>query len=40
MGLNKAIYFADAESSVEDLVHLTAIAAIDAYRRKMSLGQK
>ena len=40
MGLNKAIYFADAESSVEDLVHLAAIVAIDAYRRKMSLGQK
>ena len=30
MGLNKPIHFTDFESSVRDIVNLTAVAAIDA----------
>ena len=35
MGLNKAIHFTDFESSVRDIVHITAVAAIDAYVDKI-----
>lgn len=36
MGLNKPIHFTDFESSVRDIVNLTAVAVIDAivYRKK------
>ena len=35
MGLNKAIHFTDFESSVRDIVNITAVAAIDAYVDKI-----
>ncbi len=35
MGLNKPIHFTDFESSVHDIVNVTAIAAIDAYIEKL-----
>ena len=35
MGLNKAIHFTDSESSVHDIVNVTAIASIDAYVEKI-----
>ena len=35
MGLNKAIHFTDFESSVRDIVNITALAAIDAYVDKI-----
>ena len=35
MGLNKAIHFTDFESSVNDVVNITAIAVIDAYIEKL-----
>lgn len=35
MGLNKPIHFTDFESSVHDIVNVTAIAAIDAYVEKL-----
>lgn len=34
MGLNKPIHFTDVESSVRDIVNITAIAVIDAYVQK------
>ena len=35
MGLNKAIHFTDFESSVRDIVNITAVAVIDAYVEKI-----
>ncbi len=35
MGLNKPIHFTDFESSVRDIVNLTAVAVIDAYVDKL-----
>jgi malate dehydrogenase (oxaloacetate-decarboxylating)(NADP+) len=35
MGLNKPIHFTDSESSVHDIVNVTAIASIDAYVEKI-----
>ena len=35
MGLNKPIHFTDFESSVRDIVNITAVAVIDAYVTKM-----
>jgi malate dehydrogenase (oxaloacetate-decarboxylating)(NADP+) len=35
MGLNKPIHFTDFESSVADVVNVTAIACIDAYVEKV-----
>jgi len=35
MGLNKPIHFTDFESSVRDIVNVTAVAAIDAYVEKV-----
>jgi len=35
MGLNKAIHFTDFESSVSDVVNITAVAVIDAYVEKV-----
>jgi len=35
MGLNKPIHFTDFESSVRDIVNVTAIAVIDAYVEKI-----
>ncbi len=35
MGLNKAIHFTDFESSVNDVVNITAVAVIDAYVEKV-----
>ncbi len=35
MGLNKPIHFTDFESSVHDIVNVTAVAAIDAYVEKV-----
>lgn len=35
MGLNKPIHFTDFESSVRDIVNITAIAVIDAYVQKI-----
>ncbi len=35
MGLNKPIHFTDFESSVRDIVNITAVASIDAYVSKM-----
>lgn len=35
MGLNKPIHFTDFESSVRDIVNVTAVAAIDAYVYKI-----
>jgi malate dehydrogenase (oxaloacetate-decarboxylating)(NADP+) len=34
MGLNKPVHFIDFESSVEDIVNVTAVAAIDAMVNK------
>ena len=39
MGLNKAIHFTDFESSVRDIVNITAVAAIDAYVDKIKNKQ-
>ncbi|MCF0201925.1 MAG: NADP-dependent malic enzyme [Bacteroidaceae bacterium] len=36
MGLNKPIHFTDFESSVRDVVTITAVASIDAYVSKMT----
>jgi len=38
MGLNKPIHFTDFESSVSDVVNITAIAVIDAYVYKIKNG--
>ena len=35
MGLNKPIHFTDFESSVRDILNVTAVAAIDAYVEKV-----
>ena len=35
MGLNKPIHFTDFESSVHDIVNVTAVASIDAYVEKL-----
>ena len=35
MGLNKPIHFTDSESSVQDIVNVTAVAVIDAYVEKI-----
>lgn len=40
MGLNKPIHFTDFESSVRDIVNITAVAAIDAYVDKIKNGSK
>ena len=38
MGLNKPIHFTDFESSVRDIVNITAVAVIDAYVQKIKEG--
>ncbi len=38
MGLNKPIHFIDFESSVEDIVNVTAVAVIDAITNKSNVG--
>ena len=38
MGLNKPIHFTDFESSVRDIVNITAVAVIDAYVDKIKRG--
>ena len=38
MGLNKPIHFIDFESSVEDIVNVTAVAVIDAITNKSKIG--
>jgi malate dehydrogenase (oxaloacetate-decarboxylating)(NADP+) len=35
MGLNKPIHFTDFDSSVRDIVNITAVAVIDAYVDKL-----
>lgn len=40
MGLNKPIHFTDFESSVRDIVNITAVAVIDAYVAKKINKQK
>ena len=40
MGLNKPIHFTDSESSVRDVVNITAIASLDAYVDKIKGGRK
>ena len=40
MGLNKPIHFTDFESSVRDIVNITAVAAIDAYVDKIKNTNK
>lgn len=40
MGLNKPIHFTDFESSVRDIVNITAVAAIDAYVEKIKKGKE
>ena len=40
MGLNKPIHFTDFESSVRDIVNITAVAAIDAYVDKIKNSNK
>ena len=40
MGLNKPIHFTDFESSVRDIVNITAVAVIDAYVDKVKKGLK
>ena len=40
MGLNKPIHFTDFESSVRDIVNVTAVAVIDAYVQKIIDGKK
>jgi len=39
MGLNKPIHFTDFESSVRDIVNITAVAVIDAYVQKIKEGK-
>ena len=39
MGLNKPIHFTDFEASVQDVVNITAVAAIDAYVEKLKNNQ-
>ena len=40
MGLNKPIHCTDSESSVRDVVNITAIASLDAYVEKIKGGRK
>ena len=40
MGLTKPIHFTDSESSVRDVVNITAIASLDAYVEKIKGGRK
>ena len=40
MGLNKPIHFTDFESSVRDIVNITAVAVIDAIVDKKKKGEK
>jgi malate dehydrogenase (oxaloacetate-decarboxylating)(NADP+) len=40
MGLNKPIHFTDFESSVHDVVNITAVAVIDAYVDKIKKAGK
>ena len=40
MGLNMPIHFTDFESSVRDIVNITAVAVIDAYVDKVKKGLK
>ncbi len=40
MGLNKPIHFTDFESSVRDIVNITAVAVIDAYVQKLKLAKE
>ena len=40
MGLNKPIHFTDFESSVRDIVNITAVAVIDAYVDKVKEGKR
>ncbi|MDO4159164.1 MAG: NADP-dependent malic enzyme [Prevotellaceae bacterium] len=40
MGLNKPIHFTDFESTVRDIVNVTAVAVIDAYVQKIKEGKK
>ena len=40
MGLNKPIHFTASESSVRDVVNITAIASLDAYVEKIKGGRK
>ena len=40
MGFNKPIHFTDSESSVRDVVNITAIASLDAYVEKIKGGRK
>ena len=40
MGLNTPIHFTDSESSVRDVVNITAIASLDAYVEKIKGGRK
>ena len=40
MGLNKPNHFTDSESSVRDVVNITAIASLDAYVEKIKGGRK
>ena len=39
MGLNKPIHFTDFESTVRDIVNITAVAVIDAYVQKIKDGK-
>ena len=39
MGLNKPIHFTDIESSVRDIVNITAVAVIDAIVDKKKAGK-
>ena len=39
MGLNKPIHFTDFESSVRDIVNITAVAVIDAIVDKKKAGK-
>ena len=39
MGLNKPIHFTDFESSVRDIVNITAVAVIDAIVEKKKAGR-
>ncbi len=42
MGLNKPIHFTDFESSVRDIVNITAVAVIDAIvdKKKKQVNEK
>ena len=40
MGLNRPIHFTDFESSVRDIVNITAVAVVDAYVDQLKRGGK